>query len=122
MYQSGPVRCWGGTNFEKMTEFMGENIPSRFKMFIKGLGFVLGKDDDFINLRVNAIGQGEIYEPVNTAEGNSGLGPVPGEGHEPLPPSTGHDKCQGIFHSDDPPSVRCGALSQKREIDWFISD
>jgi hypothetical protein len=86
-----------------MPEFGAEDVPAFLEVVGEGLGFVLREEDDLVDPRVHAIAEGEVHKAVNPAERDGGLGAVLGEGHEPLPPSSGHDKCKGIFHVFDLP-------------------
>ena len=83
---------------QKVTDLFTENIPPVLQMLGQGLGLVLGQDDDLVDLGVDAVAQGEIHETVDPAEGDRRLGPVPGQGHEPLAPAPGHDECEDFFH------------------------
>jgi hypothetical protein len=87
----------------KMPEFGAEDVPALFQVVGEGLGFVLREDDDFVNPRVHAIAESEIHKAVYSAKWDGRFGAVLGEGHEPLTPSSSHDKCKGVFHIFDLP-------------------
>jgi hypothetical protein len=88
--------------FEEMAHFSAENVPSFFQMIVERLGFVLRQNDDFVDLRVNAIAQGEIDEAINTSEWDRRLGAILGERHQSFAPPPGHDEGKGIFHDQHP--------------------
>jgi hypothetical protein len=92
----------GRNGFEKMAHFPAENIPSLFQMIVERLGFVLRQNDDFVNLRVNAVAEGEIDQTVNTAKWDCRLGAILSERHQSLTPTPGHDKGKGISHHPHP--------------------
>ena len=52
---------------------------------MKGDRFVLGKGIDTTDLRIEAIGESEVDDPIDGTKGNGRFGPIPGEGIEPLP-------------------------------------
>jgi hypothetical protein len=55
---------------------------------MKGDRFVLGECIDAADIRIQAIGKGEVDDPIDGAEGDGRLGPIPGEGIEPFPSTT----------------------------------
>jgi hypothetical protein len=54
---------------------------------MKGDRFILGKGIDAADIRMETVGEGEVDDPIDGAKRNSGFGPIPGEGIEPLPPT-----------------------------------
>jgi len=93
----------GRHHLQKMPEFTAEDVPAFFDVIGEGLGFVLREDDDLVNPGVHAVAEGEVHKAVDPAERDGGLGAILGEGHEPLPPSSSHDKRKGVFHIFDLP-------------------
>jgi hypothetical protein len=81
-----------------MAKFGAEDVPAFFQVVGEGLGFVLREEDDLVDPGVHAVAEGEVHEAIDPAERDSGLGAILGEGHEPLPSSSGHDKRKRVFH------------------------
>jgi hypothetical protein len=81
-----------------VAQVAGEDIPSFFHVVREGLGLVLRKNDNFIQLRVDAITQRNIDKPVNPPERHSRFGSVLCERHQSLTPSSGHYDREYIFH------------------------
>ena len=84
--------------FQEMPYLAAEDIPPILQMLRKGLGFVLRQDDNFIDLRVDAVTQRKIYEPIDAAEGNRGFGAISRQRHQPFTPPAGHNKGKRVFH------------------------
>ena len=72
------------------------------QVLVQGEAAVLGEDVDAADAGVEAVGQGEIDDAVDAAEGDGRLGLVPGQGKEALALAAGHDDggelFQGIHH------------------------
>jgi hypothetical protein len=58
-------------------------------MPLQAEGLVLGQDQDVELPAVQAVGQGEVDDPVHPAERDGRLGPVPSERVQPGAPATG---------------------------------
>jgi hypothetical protein len=81
-----------GDDLEKMTKLLIEYVPPVFQMVMERLGLVLGQHNDLVYLRIDAIAQGQIDKPVNSAKGDCRLGAVLCEWHKPFPSTTSHNK------------------------------
>src|SRR5208283_5644848 len=73
-------------------------IPAFFKVIYQGLRFILWKDQDLIELRIDAVAQWYIDQPVYAPKWDGGFGTVPGQRHQPRPLASGHDYGQHILH------------------------
>jgi hypothetical protein len=51
---------------------------------MQGNRFVLSEDIDTANIRIDAIGEGEVDNAINPTKGDCRFGPIPGKGIEPL--------------------------------------
>src|SRR4051812_35274497 len=67
-------------------------------MAIEAAGLVLGEDQDLAQAAVEAVGQGEIDDAIEAAEGDGGLGAVTGERLEPGAFPSGKNQRQHILH------------------------
>ena len=67
------------------------DVPGIPKVLVQGEAAVLGEDVDAPDAGVDAVGQGEIDDLIEAAEGDGRLGLVPGQGKEALALAAGHD-------------------------------
>jgi hypothetical protein len=81
-----------------MTQFLVKDIPAVFEVVMERLGLILGQNDDFINLRINTITQGQVDKAIDPTKRDGGLGTVLGKRHEPFASTASHDKGKHIFH------------------------
>jgi hypothetical protein len=81
-----------------MAQIAGEYFPAFFHVVDEGLRFVLGKNEDFVELGVDAVTKRYIDKPIYASKRNRRFGPVGGKRHEPLTSSAGHYDCQYVFH------------------------
>ena len=65
------------------------------------MGFILDKDGDFTEPRVQTVAERKIDDAIFSAEGNGRFGPLCGEGIEPLTFSSGQDHREDILHLFD---------------------
>ena len=69
----------GGDYVDVITHLVGEEIPSKLDVPVKGERLVLSEDYDVSQSRIGAIGECEIDDPVVGAEGDPRFCPVPGQ-------------------------------------------
>ncbi len=62
----------------------GDNLPGLADMAIERERLVLGEDVDLAQIGVDAVGEGDINDAVDAAEGDSRFGAVAGERIKPL--------------------------------------
>jgi hypothetical protein len=55
---------------------------------LEGGRFILGEGVDTADTGIEAVGEGEVNDPINGSKGNSGFGSIPSEGIEPFPSAT----------------------------------
>ena len=67
------------------------DVPGLPEVLVQRKAAVLGEDVDAANPGIDAVGQGEVDDPVQAPEGDGRLGLVPGEGKETLAFAPGHD-------------------------------
>ncbi len=60
------------------------HAPGLRDVAVEAVALVLGQHDDLEEAGVGQVGQGEVDQAVVAAEGHGRLGPVEGQGHQPL--------------------------------------
>src|SRR5208337_630797 len=73
-------------------------IPAFFKVIHQRLRFILWKDQDLIELRIDAVAQRYIDQPVYAPKWDGGFGTVTGQRHQPRTLAPRHDYGQYILH------------------------
>src|SRR6185369_8768480 len=84
--------------------------PAEADVPVQGAGLVLGHDDDPAELAVDAVGQGEVDDPVQAAERDGRLGPVPGERVESGPAAPGENDGQDVAHGQSSARILVGPI------------
>jgi hypothetical protein len=79
--------------------------PGGGDMPVEAMALVLGQYADVLYSPVDQVGQGEIHDPVDTAERDGRLGPVRGQRSQPVPGSARQDDPQDLLpsHRASPP-------------------
>jgi hypothetical protein len=72
--------------------------PAEADVVVEGTRVVLGQDDHVVDVRVHAVGQREIDDPVLAAERDRGLGTNGREDRETLALTAGEDHRHGPLH------------------------
>ena len=74
---------------DELLEASRQEVPAEADVLLEAACLVLGQDVDAPQTRVDAVAQREVDDAVGATEGDRGLGPTLGEGHEsfPLPAS-----------------------------------
>ena len=74
----------GRKDFDELAEFAGDDLPGLADMAIEGERLVLGEDVDPAQVGVDAVGERDIDDAVDAAEGDGGFGAVARERIQPL--------------------------------------
>ena len=82
----------------------GPAIP---QVLVQGVGLVLGQDQHPAQARVQAVGQGEVDDPVLAAEGHRRLGAVRREGLQARAAAARQEDHQGIIGHEDTSKQTC---------------
>ncbi len=90
----------------------GRHAPRLGDVPVERVRLVLGEDGHLREAGVRQVGQDEVDEAVRAAKGNRRLGPVGGEGHQPLALATGQDNRQDVRSIAHEPNL--GHLEGKR--------
>ena len=67
-------------------------------MAVEAERFVLREDENAPQVAVDAIGERDVDDAVDAAEGNGGLGAVPRQRPEPLALPAGQEDTDGVAH------------------------
>ena len=96
----------GRDHLDVLAQLAAEEIPSLVDMAVQAGGLVLGQHHDLAHVGVDAVGECEVDDPVDPAEGNRRLGAVPGEWFEARSPASCQDDRQHVaIHQTT--STRC---------------
>jgi len=88
----------GRKYLDKLPHFPGYDVPALANMAVQRKGLVLGKDVDPTQVRINAVGERDINNAVDSAKGDRRLSSVTGEWVEPLACPSGQQHSQRVFH------------------------
>ena len=86
----------GRDHLDVLVELAAEELPALVDVAVQADGLVLGQDEDLAEVGVDAVGEGEVDDPVDPAERDRRLGPVAGQGLQPGSPPPGQDDRQHI--------------------------
>src|ERR1700676_2414206 len=86
-----------GKDFDKFPE-THERRPARANMAAEAESFVLSESEDAAQAGVDAIGKGDIDDPVQGAEGNGGFGAIAGERPQAFALASGEKNSNGVAH------------------------
>ena len=81
----------GRHGIDELPQVRMHDVPGGPEVLVQGETAVLGEDVDAPDAGVDTVGQGEIDDPIEAAEGDGRLGLVPGQGKEALALAAGHD-------------------------------
>ena len=93
----------GRDDLDILIELAAEELPPLVDVPAQAHGLVLRQDEHPADVRVDAVGQGEVDDPVDPAERDGGLGAVAGQRLQARPPAPGQDDGQHVAHSNGPP-------------------
>ena len=83
-------------HLDVLVELAAEELPALVDVPVQADGLVLRQDEDLAEVGVDAVGQREVDDPVDPAEGDGRLGPVARQGFQPGPPPPGQDDGQNV--------------------------
>ena len=69
-------------------ELAREKAPALIDMAIEAHGLVLREDEDLANVGIDAVGEREVDDPIDSAERHGRLGAVARQGFEPASPTS----------------------------------
>src|SRR5438128_6479719 len=61
---------------DEFATIVREDVPAQTNMAVKRIGFVLCKDADSLQLRVDTVRQSKVYNSINSTERNDRFRPV----------------------------------------------
>ena len=103
----------GRDHLDVFPQLAAEELPPHVDVPVQAGGLVLGQHQDLAEVGIDAIREGEVDDPVDPAEGDRGLGPVPREGLEAGPPASRQDDRQDVAIHHPPPLCRPRFLSRR---------
>ncbi len=84
-------------DFDVVTE-AGEERPARADVTVEAEGFVLREDEDTAEVGIDAIGESDVNDAIESAKRNSRLGAVASEGPEAFALASSKEYDDGILH------------------------
>ncbi len=87
----------GGQGDDEVAALGVEDVPAVEDVALEGQGLVLGQKGDPAQAGVEGVGQAEIDDPIGAEKGHGRLGPIAGQGIEPLPFAPAEDHGQGLL-------------------------
>ncbi len=90
-------RLLGGEDFDEAAAERVEPIRAA-DVPVEARGLELREDVDLVDLAVDAVGDGDIDEPVLARERHGGFGTVLRERQEPRAAAAAEDDCDDVFH------------------------
>src|SRR5271156_71512 len=88
----------GGQDFDELANFTAKNVPAFANLAIQRERLVLGEDKDAAQAGVDAVGERNIDDAVDAAEGYGWFGAVAGERIEALAGASSEQDSERIFH------------------------
>ena len=86
-----------GEHFDVIAQ-PGEGRPARTDVAVQAECLVLSKDEDAAEIRIDAVGERDVDDAVERAEGNGRLGAVASERPEAFALASGKQYDDGIPH------------------------
>jgi len=74
----------GRQDFDEFPKFAGDDLPGFTNMTIERERLVLGENIDFAQVGIDAIGERDVNDPVDSAKGDGGLCAIAGKRVKPL--------------------------------------
>ena len=98
LYQFSSMRCCGGrtSTYSPSSRLRKVQPAARWRSRLRGL--VLGQDEDAAEVAVDAVGEGEVDDAVEAAEGHGRLGAVAGQRLQAGALAAGQDHRQDVSH------------------------
>ena len=88
--------------------------PAFAHVAVEAEGLVLGEDEDAAQVAVDAIGQRDVDDAVDAAEGHGGLGAVARERPQALALAAGQQDTDGIAHQGHGPDILTATASRAK--------
>ena len=95
---AAPELLLGRDLVDELVQARAEDVPARLQVVGKRVRLVLRQDVDPPEPGVDAVGQGEVDDPEDAAEGDRRLGPDVGQRTQALTLAPRHDERKGVFH------------------------
>lgn len=89
----------GREDLDEFADFASENVPSFADVTVEGQGLVLGEDVDAAKIRIEAVGEGNVDDAIDAAEGHGGLGAIASERIEALSGAACQKHPESVFHN-----------------------
>jgi hypothetical protein len=86
-----------GEDFDVVAE-AGEGRPACTNVAVQAERFVLREDKDAAEIGVDAIGESDVNDAVESAKGNGGLGAIAGEGPKAFALATCEENSNSVTH------------------------
>ena len=83
-------------HLDVLVELAAEELPPLVDVPVQADGLVLGQDQDLAEVGIDAVGEGEVDDPVDPAERDGRLGPVAGQRLQARSPPPGQDDGQHV--------------------------
>ena len=88
----------GRQDLDELAHLAGHDVPAFADVAVERERLVLGEDVDPAQVGVDAVGERDVDDAVDAAEGDGGFGAVAGEGIEPFSRASSQQDSQRVFH------------------------
>src|SRR5258707_2973134 len=88
----------GRQDFDELADFTAENVPTFADLTIQRERLILSEDIDAAQTRVNAVGERDVDDAVDAAEGHGRFGAGAGGRIEARACASGEQNSERIFH------------------------
>ena len=88
----------GGKDFDELSDFAAEDVPALADVTVQRQGFVLGEDVNAAQVRVEAVGEGDVDDAVHASEGDGGLGAVASKRIKAFSGAACEKDSESVFH------------------------
>ena len=86
---------------DELAQLAGEvALPADVDVPVEAAGLVLGEDQRLADVAVEAIGEREVDDAIDAAEGHGRLGAVAGQRFQPRPLAAGQNHRENFLHVD----------------------
>ena len=88
----------GRQDLDELAQVAGHDVPALADVAVQRQRLVLGEDVDVAQVGVDAVGERDVDDAVDAAEGDRRLGAVAGQGIQALPRASRQQDSQRVFH------------------------
>ena len=88
----------GRQDLDELAQLAGHDVPAFADVAVERERLVLREDVDPAQVGVDAVGERDVDDAVDAAEGNGRFGAVAGEGIEPFARTASQQDSQRVFH------------------------